>query len=43
MIALQGSKIGPAGARKASVTKRRNMAPGFNTPDPKIVLLNGDF
>ena len=30
----------PAGARKrrkASVTKRRNPTPGFNTPDPKIL------
>ena len=24
--------------RKASVTKRRNTAPGFNTPDPKYLI-----
>ena len=36
MVAPQGYKIGPAGARKrrkASVKKRRNTSPGFNTLD----------
>ncbi len=34
----------PAGAknrRKATVTKRRNTAPGFNTPDPDYLQLLG--
>ncbi len=48
MIAPQGKKIDPAGLgppaearnrRKATVTKRRNTAPGFYTPDPKIVII----
>ena len=28
----------PRNRRKATVTKRTNTAPGFNTPDPKFLL-----
>ena len=47
MIAPQGKKVAPSGLkppagarkrRKASVTKRRNTTPGFNTPDPKLFV-----
>ena len=52
MVALKGQKIGPAGLGpsaeagkiiKASVTKRRNTAHWFNTPDPVIVLFKRDL
>ena len=42
----KGQKIGPVGleppvgarkGRKSSLTKRRNTAPGINTPDPKFL------
>ena len=50
MIAPHGQKVGPTGLephagnrkwRKASVKKRRNMAPGFNGLDPKDQLYFG--
>ena len=42
MIAPQGYKMGPAGAKKrskASVKKQSNTAPGFNTLNLKVYLL----